>query len=574
MNNVINEINKNMDNMNEIIKNNKYIWLLTDIIVYSNYKLNAFTMKLEIKNNKLIIHKKLEHKYAGDFVRRYDGIVTLINKTLKKHKIKNTLLYIYVGDEYLYRFKNLPIYVLAKPINKLGLLFPDQTYIDIEPENITNKLKSKPKDINKIKDININPKDKIPELYFIGQNIALNGTKLNIRKELSLLDKPINVNITGFKPMNYFSNYKYLLNLSGAVPWSFRFKFLFIMYSLVINIQTINDDYTDGKWINIIDPLFEKDKDYIEIEFHIRNNDTPDNIKKNIRKLQLQLLDTMDYYENNPDEYNKIVLNGYNKSKELNIDNVLNLINICCNGLLSGKLPLPMIRPLGAFINKGYSAQVYEYNNKYVLKIIKDIIGRQENYNELLIYSIIEKSQYKNNFLKLKTAWRNDSKTYYLIEKADISLKEMDYKDINWNQVYSNILECINNLHSLNIYHGDIQPINIMFSIKKNKYYLIDFGASIIVNNTEWLNNDYEMFKEVPNSYKIKFLKEKDNLSLNDLIKQISNKDLNRLKKEIAYIKDIGEFNRFLYHKIGHLYIKQKKLYINDYENKLFYGAP
>jgi hypothetical protein len=343
------------------------------------------------------------------------------------------------------------------------------------------------------------------------------------------------------------------------------------MYSLVINIQTINDDYTDGKWINIIDPLFEKDKDYIEIEFHIRNNNTPDNIKKNIRKLQLQLLDTMDYYENNPDEYNKIVLNGYNKSKELNIDNVLNLINICCNGLISGKLPLPMMRPLGAFINKGYSAQVYEYNNKYVLKIIKDIIGRQENYNELLIYSIIEKSQYKNNFLKLKTAWRNDSKTYYLIEKADISLKEMDYKDINWNQVYSNILECIHNLHSLNIYHGDIQPINIMFSIKKNKYYLIDFGASIIVNNTEWLNNDYEMFKEVPNSYKIKFLKEKENLSLNDLIKQISNKDLNRLKKEIAYIKDIGEFNRFLYHKIGHLYIKQKKLYINDYENKLFF---
>ena len=50
MNNVINEINKNVDNMNEIIKNNKYIWLLTDIIVYSNYKLNAFTMKLEIKN--------------------------------------------------------------------------------------------------------------------------------------------------------------------------------------------------------------------------------------------------------------------------------------------------------------------------------------------------------------------------------------------------------------------------------------------------------------------------------------------------------------------------------------------
>jgi serine/threonine protein kinase len=247
-----------------------------------------------------------------------------------------------------------------------------------------------------------------------------------------------------------------------------------------------------------------------------------------------------------------ITKNVQKQINDLNLDNIANgnTNKYIINDVYEGTLSISSNLNVGTY----YSSE----NQNGNLRVFGDLIleGDITTFNPLITQIHRHLSNYNIGYID--------------IHNIDDTSNKPSIK-IRHNTGYSNILECINNLHSLNIYHGDIQPINIMFSIKKNKYYLIDFGASIIVNNTEWLNNDYEMFKEVPNSYKIKFLKEKDNLSLNDLIKQISIKDLNRLKKEIAYIKDIGEFNRFLYHKIGHLYIKQKKLYINDYENKLFF---
>jgi len=259
-------------------KINKYSYVMADIAVNSNYKLNAMTLKIEIKNNKLIIHKKLEKSKAGHFVRRGEGILKLIQLTLDKYKLKDKIIYIYVGDEYLYKYKNLPIFTIAKPGNKEGILFPDQTFIDIEPEVKTNKTGEKATYINEIQNINIDIKTKKAELFFIGQNINLYKTDFNIRQLLAKESAPFNIiinNDSNFIPMNEFSNYKYLLNLSGAFPWSFRFKFLFMMYSLVINVQTINTDYTDKNWMNIMDYLFEKDKDYKEICYYYSNKDPP-----------------------------------------------------------------------------------------------------------------------------------------------------------------------------------------------------------------------------------------------------------------------------------------------------------
>jgi hypothetical protein len=189
MNNVFKEIDKSFTNINYDNYINK-----CDMIIKSNYKLNAFTMKLEIKNNKLIVHKKLISKLAGAFVRRGQGIIKLINNTLEKHTIKDTIFYIYVNDDFLYKkeYENLPIFILAKPLNRIGILFPDQTYIDIEPEVVTEKDNSiKMKSIDTLrKEIKI-PKTKINNLFFIGQDIKL------IRRNMSRFKLPFNIKVEG-----------------------------------------------------------------------------------------------------------------------------------------------------------------------------------------------------------------------------------------------------------------------------------------------------------------------------------------------------------------------------------------
>lgn len=300
MNNVFKEIDKSFTNINYDNYINK-----CDMIIKSNYKLNAFTMKLEIKNNKLIVHKKLISKLAGAFVRRGQGIIKLINNTLEKHTIKDTIFYIYVNDDFLYKkeYENLPIFILAKPLNRIGILFPDQTYIDIEPEVVTEKDNSiKMKSIDTLrKEIKI-PKTKINNLFFIGQDIKL------IRRNMSRFKLPFNIKVEGYMKMAQFTNYKYLLNIPGAFPWSFRFKFLFMMKSLVINI--IYTEYNDSKWVNLFDCIFEPQKDYIEL-----NYDSLDQIK-------LDILDIYNYFEKNPSEYKTIVANGFRKSKLLTLDNI------------------------------------------------------------------------------------------------------------------------------------------------------------------------------------------------------------------------------------------------------------
>ena len=47
----------------------------------------------------------------------------------------------------------------------------------------------------------------------------------------------------------------------------------------------------------------------------------------------------------------------------------------------------------------------------------------------------------------------------------------------------------LNDLHSMNIYHNDLKPTNIMFNTKERLFYLIDFGLAVplsLLNQTEF----------------------------------------------------------------------------------------
>ena len=574
-------IDNEVDIINKTLIQNEYLYEMTYSLIYTEYKLNAYTIILEIKNNKLIIHKNLTET-AGAFVRRGESLFKLINLTLKNSTkgIKDGLFYIYVGDEYLYKYKNLPIFTFSKPINKQGLLFPDHTFVDIEPENKTDKDKAKPITIETLYEEE--NKNKINEIFFIGQNISLyQDKKFNIRKYFSGFKKPFNVIIDGkFMPMKDFSKYKYLLNLPGAWPWSFRFKFLFLMKSLVINVELHDISYkSDERWINIFDLLFEPDIDYINIKFYYDpKNKNKNNEIKNIDILKKKILNIYNNCEKNKIKYNNIIKNGYKKSKLLKLENVYNVIEYSLNKL---DKPIDFFKNNEKKYNKikkyiknnidfGMFSKVYDYKNNYIIKLVINKINHNVGFKELNIYSIISKSKYKNYFLELKDAFVYEDKTIFIIEKCDVCLNDMKYEDIDWDKLYVDIKEGMEILHSMNIIHKDIQPKNIMYSYSKNKFYLIDFGLSYNLSKLDdvKLNYDYEMFADIPNKYKVKFLKKE--LSLKELQNKFTKKEIEYYIEHTHLLDNKTDKNNYIYSRLGNIYIQKNKIYDNDYENKLF----
>jgi hypothetical protein len=99
-------------------------------------------------------------------------------------------------------------------------------------------------------------------------------------------------------PMETFCNYKYLLNLPGFQPWSYRFKYLFLMNSIVINIDLyphFKKNDPNQEWRTFIDRLFEDGKDYVNIIMNWFKHDDLEN-KKELNNVLSRLNDIYKYY--------------------------------------------------------------------------------------------------------------------------------------------------------------------------------------------------------------------------------------------------------------------------------------
>ena len=88
------------------------------------------------------------------------------------------------------------------------------------------------------------------------------------------------------------------------------------MKSLVINVNVIQQ-YKEGKsqnsgWINFFDVIFEKDIDYINIDYLWKEDDKEFNDIQ-FEKLVKKLSEIYHYYDKNNNDYEKMALNGYNK---------------------------------------------------------------------------------------------------------------------------------------------------------------------------------------------------------------------------------------------------------------------
>jgi hypothetical protein len=269
--------------------------------------------KIKIENGILIVN--FDEK--NDFCNRCKSIEKLFERCFKKYskEIPDVTLYVITTDGFAYYHQHLPFLILAKPLNEFGILLPDDSFIN-------NKIEEQSYDWDETRKIILNNcnyqiNKKISKIYFRGVN---NGNK---KHNLRALFKNEVQELPEFKieisnkmiPIYNFCKYKYLLNLPGGQPWSYRFKYLFLMNSLVIDIQLLQKykKCINSKWVNFFDSFLEEDEDYIPIKV-IYEEGKP----LNHRKILLKVAKIYDFYQKNPKKYNKIVKSGYEKISKIN----------------------------------------------------------------------------------------------------------------------------------------------------------------------------------------------------------------------------------------------------------------
>jgi hypothetical protein len=281
------------------------------------HQVNPSLIMIKIKNNKIIYDKSLFegfHTYFEEGLKRKKRIINILEKMLDKYKIQDTILIINYADGYNWK-NDLPIFNFTVPIGKQGLIFPN---FDIYDFSIEEKLYNfdEMKNIIQKHPITKNNND----LFFRGALTSKNKSK--IREKLVYEKKPFNIILNKYEFIGNFKNHKYLLDLPGVKPWSVRLKFLFLMNSPVFRISFYNSNIGEkGYFQQSFDYLFKENRDYIHLIYDFNyDKEIPDDIYK---KCINDIKEKYTYYENNQNEYKKIVSNMKKVSKKLNLDEML-----------------------------------------------------------------------------------------------------------------------------------------------------------------------------------------------------------------------------------------------------------
>lgn len=405
--------------------------------------------KYEIKN------KQIKFYYNGNldsfYIDRGNAMKYLFELTIKKYNINDHIvLYLYIGDELPLKYKQYPILTFAKPKKDNGILIPDWTFIN----PYTSKLGKSWDDLQK--EVKCPSKISYDNVfYFRGRNTS-SKTKHNIRKKLH----DVSVKEPKFKiildPTNEqtildWCKYKYLLDLPGSSPWSVRFKELFLLKSVVVKINTVSIDDINNVYINFYTPMFTENVDYISINYiYDQENgfqkciDKLNNIHKNFKQI----------------EYKKMMKNGHNKIKQLNLDTILDYVSIILkkyNDCLQQKNIIQKIsksildkdRPCSSKTrkkNRYTRAELIELMLKYKIpfkhKDTIDNLCQKCNLFNKKIYSPTEVfNDFKNTFHTELLGWLTNTNNFRMILKGgqnfnilvkekyniDSPLKTMDY---------------------------------------------------------------------------------------------------------------------------------------------------
>jgi len=349
------------------------IYTYSNIKEISKLKENYYKSRTEINKDihypliKYIIKKKKLYVKVDwnenilekqDIINEQDSrivqVYNMINNTIlyaikEKRNIPDTELYIWINDRvpwYNNIDKRFPIFVFSKPINTHFILFPDNTFDCMTQDskysvNCTDWDETKKSIITEANTIKFdNKKD---EIFFKGTLTGQYTTNIryNLNK-LSSTKKWLNINLDGWKsyiPMSKFCDYKILLNLPGHYPWSNRFKYLFLMKSLVVNIDVYTIDTEniefEPEWSTFINLLVQPNRHYKNIIMkYYYSNDKEEKIKNlqlNHDETQYVLNELKEIYDDikNNDKYIKMISNGFETVSKLSNTHIYEYIYDC-----------------------------------------------------------------------------------------------------------------------------------------------------------------------------------------------------------------------------------------------------
>ncbi len=573
---IMNKINENL-----IFNNNENNKLIEHTINEIHKNINEYDLSLK---NLTLRYKKV-YKYENMFLfiiykngkiltvfnsgdTRKQTIINIIKDRLlnlekKFGKLPNMFIPLYISDTHFYHDNEIPFFVEAKPSNKKGILYPDTNFYSIK---LDNKIINYDNLKNTLEENNCsNIKNKSPIIYFSGANTGSN--KHNIRRKIKEIvidndDKKYNIFVSEqYVPLYDFCKYKYLLNLPGHQPWSYRMSKILLMNSLVIDIpmtQTyINNlenkiyDRND-KWIQIYSDYFISGKDYVEVNYDWIDNLTSD---LEVYGLYNKINKIYNYYQQNIDEYLTISKNGTKKANELNMD----IINNTWDYLI-------------IYFNK----QIYENNTEYEINnFIDNILLSEKNIKEVDIKYIKEHDIDRDYFIKkvfIDEVLKISNKKYNVLytgiyEKYKV---EFIYDNIIKLNSESNLLVIsdnnnynINNKNRIEYIKDNI--INGILNLDNTKKHKFDIIFIIENQDTE---NLFESLNVCWNVLKYNGILIVDIYCLNKTMEEIDEyyyfktfKEMNNI--EISKIEKIGK--RILIHKVNlHNINKNIPIHIKD----------
>ena len=280
----------------------------------NKYMKDGKHIKFIIKNNELSIEYD---KNIWDGIRINSARLFVIGLLdyVSHNKLKS------IDGEYIMRpgdscdFEpKIPIFTYSKPKNLKGFLFPDFNMGLLEEKKITFDSKCS----------NVLKKDIV---YFKGGPTSKNKTKIREKLEPKS-DKIISVDLKreDFRPYYEICNYKYVLDLPGNYPWSVRLIELYMSKSLPFRVNFYYSDtkhektYKYEQWIQFYECGFPENISYINFKYE--NSFYKEISDEKVEKIKNDLISKYNYFESNPDLYNKIVNENYKKTKALTFKHI------------------------------------------------------------------------------------------------------------------------------------------------------------------------------------------------------------------------------------------------------------
>ena len=325
-------------------KHNTFYPMVKYIIRDGNVSVNASIRHVNYTENKLDDIGKF-----GD--ERITSIFKLIQKALdyvkaRKLPIPNTTLHIWIGDRFPW-YKNyadsVPIYVFGKPANTNYLLFPDAAF-ECSPKNQKYENDCYDWDHSKktVKKYVDELPHKINKIYFKGCATTQNTT--DIRENLEEYSKKthrewLDIRLDAgdnYQSMEEFSKYKYLLNLPGRYPWSNRLRYLFLMKSVVINVdvKTVREGkYEDSPWVSLINYIVRPNIHYHNLVlsyYRFTGHDKEKRKKLNVEEFEKIKEQLSEIYHEKNKEKNEIMLEkGFDRVNKLKSKHIYMYIYNC-----------------------------------------------------------------------------------------------------------------------------------------------------------------------------------------------------------------------------------------------------